>query len=200
MNFELLVATSNEHKLKETRNILSPHKITVYGIKDLNLKVKEVKEDGLTYFDNALIKAKAVQEVADLPILADDSGLEIKAMDNKPGINTARYMESHGGKEKTFSTIFNNLKNKDRSARFVCALVLLNVEDKPLYFEGIANEKIGEEAIGNEGFGYDPIFISDELHKCFATISNEEKNAYSHRGKALKKLLTYLIINGYAKA
>ena len=198
MNFELVVATNNGHKLQEIREILSPFHITVYGLNDLNINPGEIIEDGKNYYENALIKAKAIQKFTDKAIIADDSGLEILALDNMPGLRSARFAEECGGHKEAFKKIFKNLEGKDRSARFICDIVLVNVEDKPLLFEGIVPGRIATTPDGESGFGYDPIFICDELNKSYASLSKEEKNRVSHRGKALKKLLTYLKINGYA--
>lgn len=199
MNFELILATNNQHKLKEVRQILSPHKIVVYGLNDLNLKPEDVEENADTYYGNALIKAESVKKLTTMPIIADDSGLEIEAMNNEPGLHSARFASSYGGHDKAIAKILDNLKDKDnRKARFVCDIVLLNVEDKPLLFEGIVPGHIAEQPYGEGGFGYDPIFIADELDKTYAEMNQEEKNKVSHRGKALKKLLTYLKINGKA--
>ena len=198
MNYEIVLATTNKHKLQEVRQILSPHKIVVYGLNDLGLKVEDVEENGKTYAENALIKAKAVQKVTSFPIIADDSGLEIIPLGNRPGMFSARYASEMGGHDKAIAQILEDLKDKDdRSAQFVCDIVLLNVEDKPLTFEGIAKGTIAAEKMGEGGFGYDPIFISDETKTCFATMGQEQKNTVSHRAKALKKLLTYLRINGF---
>lgn len=195
MNFEIVVATNNKHKLQEIRQILSPHKITVYGMSDLNIDIGEVEENGSTYYENALIKAKALQKYTDKPIISDDTGLEIVSMDNKPGLYTARFANSHGGYLGAFTEIFKQLEGKDRSAFFICDIVLLNVEDKPLHFEARIPGHIATELKGESGFGYDPIFINDEVGKTYADMGQEEKNRVSHRGKALKKLLTYLKIN-----
>ena len=197
MNYEIILATNNKHKLKEVREILSPHKIVVYGLSDLNIKLPEVEENGTTYYENALIKAKAVQAFTTMPIIADDSGLEITALNNEPGLHSARYAESLGGHDNAIKEILRRLEDKeDRSARFVCDIVLLNADPKPLLFEGIAKGKIAKEKMGEGGFGYDPVFISDETGECFA-LMQENKNTVSHRAKALKKLLTYLRINGF---
>ena len=198
MNYEIVLATTNKHKLQEVRQILSPHKIVVYGLNDLGLKVEDVEENGKTYAENALIKAKAVQKVTSFPVIADDSGLEIIPLDNRPGMFSARYAAEMGGHDKAIAQILEDLKDKDdRSAQFVCDIVLLNVEDKPLIFEGIAKGTIATEKMGEDGFGYDPIFISDETKTCFGTMEQGQKNTVSHRAKALKKLLTYLKINGF---
>lgn len=198
MNFELLVATNNAHKLKEIRQILTPHHILVYGMKDLNISIPEVDENGKNYYENALIKARALQKVTKMPIIADDSGLEILALNKMPGLHSARFAEEQGGHAKAIEKILKDLEGKDRSAQFVCDIVLLNVEDKPLLFEAIVPGHIGTEVAGVGGFGYDPIFVCDELNKSYALLTEEEKNRVSHRGKALRKLLTYLKINGLA--
>ena len=196
MNYEIILATNNKHKLKEVREILTPHHIIVYGLSDLASKLEDVEENGTTYAENALIKAKAVQKLTTMPIISDDSGLEIKALNNEPGIKSARYAEYLGGHDNAIKEILKRLEDKkDRSARFVCDIVLLNVDDKPLIFEGIAEGTIAQEKMGEGGFGYDPIFISKETGECFA-LMKENKNTVSHRAKALNKLLTYLKING----
>ena len=197
MNFEMILATNNKHKLLEVREILSPHKIIVYGLGDLASKLEDVEENGKTYAENALIKAKAVQKLTTMPIIADDSGLEIMALNNEPGLHSARYASSLGGHDNAIKEILKRLKNvKDRSARFVCDIVLLNTDKNPLIFEGIAEGTIAKENMGEGGFGYDPIFISKETGQCFA-LMHEEKNTVSHRAKALMKMLTYLKINGF---
>ena len=197
MNFEMILATNNKHKLLEVREILSPHKIIVYGLGDLASKLEDVEENGKNYAENALIKAKAVQKLTSMPIIADDSGLEIKALNNEPGLHSARYASSLGGHDNAIKEILKRLENaKDRSARFVCDIVLLNTDKNPLIFEGIAEGTIANEKMGEGGFGYDPIFISKETGQCFA-LMHEEKNTVSHRAKALMKMLTYLKINGF---
>ena len=196
MNFEIVLATNNKHKLQEVRGFLSPHKIVVYGLSDLNLKPEEVEENGKNYYENALLKAQAVAKLVDLPIIADDSGLEIEALNNEPGLHSARYAESLGGHANAIKEILNRLKDKNkRKARFVCDIVLVNDSDKPLLFEGIANGEIAEAPLGEGGFGYDPIFHSYDANKMFSELTQEEKNKVSHRGKALLKLLTYLRIS-----
>ena len=200
MNYELILATNNAHKLKEVREILSPHKITVYGLNDLNLHPEEVDENADTYAGNALIKAQSIQKLTTMPIIADDSGMEIEVLDNQPGLHSARFADQHGGHANAIQAILQELKKKDnRKARFVCDIILVNEDEKPLLFEGIVDGHIAEEQFGEGGFGYDPIFVADELNKTYAEMTQEEKNKVSHRGKALKKLLTYLKINGKAK-
>ena len=195
MNFEIVLATNNKHKLEEVRAFLAPHHMVVYGLHDLNLRPKDVEENGKNYYENALIKAKEVAKLTDLPIIADDSGLEIEALNNEPGLHSARYAESLGGHANAIQEILRRLKDKDnRKARFVCDIVLINDGDRPLLFEGIAEGEIAEAPIGEGGFGYDPVFHSYEVNKMFSELTQEEKNKVSHRGKALLKLLTYLKI------
>lgn len=197
MNYEIILATHNKHKLQEVRKILSPHKITVYGLGDLLLKPEFPDETADTYYGNALIKAEAVQKLTTMPIISDDSGLEIEAMDNQPGLHSARFAEEKGGHDKAIQFILDYLKDKNnRKAHFICDIVLLNEEDKPLLFEGIVDGEISKETKGESGFGYDPIFFCKETGKTYAEMNEEEKNKTSHRGKALKKLITYLKITG----
>ena len=200
MNYEIVLATNNKHKLQEVREILSPCGIVVYSPRDLNMDVPEPIENGKTYYENALIKAKNLAKYTIFPVIADDSGLEVEAMDDKPGIYSARFATECGGHDKAIQTILDNLKDKDnRKARFICDIVLVNVEDKPLLFEGIVEGEIADQTYGEKGFGYDPVFICKEANKCYGLMQNTEKNIYSHRAKALKKLVTYLRINGLIK-
>lgn len=198
MNFEIVLASSNNHKVKEVREILSPYGIILYGLNDLNLKIKDIEENGATYKENALIKAKAVAELVDMPVIADDSGLEIEALDNAPGIYSARFASEKGGHDKAIEYILENVK-ENRKARFVCDIIALNLAKDPLFFEGIAEGTIADKPYGNGGFGYDPIFISNETGKCYAELDDDTKNRVSHRGKALNKLLMYLKITGKCK-
>lgn len=196
MNYELVVASTNRHKVQEIRNILSPHKITVYGLKDLNIDERDVIEDGKCYQDNAFIKANAYSNDINKPIIADDSGIEIDALGGKPGLLSARFAEEMGGHDKAIEYIISKVKETGiNTARFVCCIVLVNEENKPLVFEAKVEGKINLEAKGKAGFGYDPIFIPDGLDKTYAELSEQEKNKLSHRARALGKLLLYLKIN-----
>ncbi len=190
--YKVVLATNNAHKLKEVREILEPRGIIVYSLNDLELYPKDVEENADTYYGNALIKATAVAELIDLPIIADDSGLEIEAMDNQPGLHSARFAKENGGHPEAIKKILSILKD-NRKARFVCDIVLLNEEDKPLLFEGIVDGLISQEPYGESGFGYDPIFICKKTNKTYAEMNDDEKNKYSHRGTALQKLIEYLI-------
>ena len=194
MNYELVLATNNAHKLKEVREILSPHGIKVYGLNDLSLHPEDVEENANTYYGNALIKATSVAKLTKLPVIADDSGLEIEAMDNQPGLHSARFAKECGGHDKAIEKILSIVKD-NRKARFICDIVLLNEEDKPLLFEGIVEGQVAYEPFGQGGFGYDPIFVCEATKKTYAEMGEEEKNKYSHRGTALHKLIEYLLEN-----
>ena len=164
------------------------------------LKEIDVEETGKTYQENALIKALELSKQVTMPIIADDSGIEIEALNNEPGIYSSRFSQKMGGYEKAMNYIISQTKEKNNNkAKFVCDIVLVNVENKPLTFEGVVNGHIADHFEGENGFGYDPIFIEDTLNVTFANLSKEEKNQYSHRALALKKLLTYLKINGFIK-
>ena len=159
---------------------------------DLSLQPEDVEENSNTYYGNALIKATSVAKLTKLPVIADDSGLEIEAMDNKPGLHSARFANECGGHQKAIEKILS-IVNDNRNARFICDIVLLNEEDKPILFEGIVKGKIAYQPYGQGGFGYDPIFICEATNKTYAEMGEEEKNKYSHRGTALQKLIDYLL-------
>ena len=193
MEYEIVLATNNAHKLKEVREILSPFNIKVYSLNNLNLHPEDVEENADNYAGNALIKAKSVQKLTNLPVLADDSGLEVEAMGNKPGIHSARYASECGGHPNAIKNILRIVEEKgNRKARFVCDIIALNIEKEPLLFEGIAPGQIADSPYGEGGFGYDPIFIPDGEDKTFAELPQEIKNKLSHRGRALIKFIEYL--------
>lgn len=200
MGMQIVLATNNKNKVREINDVLSPFGITVCSPKDLGLNVGEVEENGINYYENAVIKAQNVAKYTRLPVIADDSGLEVEAMDNKPGLHSARFADECGGHKNAINKILDFLKDKDnRNARFVCDIVLVNVEDKPVLFEGIAPGRIDVEPRGNNGFGYDPIFISADTNESYGLMPEEEKNKSSHRGRALEKFLSYLRLNGFIK-
>ncbi len=191
MSFDLLIATNNDHKLKEYKELFKNYDITLHSPKELGIAFNPV-ENGQTYQANSLIKAKALQKYSKMPILADDSGFEASGLNNQPGIYSSRFAKKYPSQELANQAIIDMTANKDKKARFVCALTLLNFEDEPLYFIGIANGEILTSPHGKEGFGYDPIFYSLEAQKPFGELSMSEKNRFSHRGKAVKCLIDYL--------
>lgn len=194
MNLPIVLATNNKGKLQEYREILAPMGFVIYCPSDMGIEC-DPDEVGTNYRENAYIKAKALRELVDYPVLADDSGLEIAAL-NGPGIHTARFAKENGGFPKVFDRVLADLKGKeDRSARFVCCICLLEKkESKPLYFEGVCPGYILHKPAGEGGFGYDPIFHASEPDVDFGTAPAEIKNRFSHRGKAIQKLKIYLAI------
>ncbi len=202
MNLEILLATSNNHKLEEFRRILAPHGITLYGMSDLNMPPLDVDENGDSYFKNAQIKLLALRKLTSLPILADDSGLELEAFPNLLGLHTSRYASQFKDQKEANESIIKLYENNfalKRDATFKCALCFSLNEGDLRYFDGKMPGFIAKNATYERGFGYDPIFISKEKSLCVASLKNEEKDAISHRGKACKKLLTYLKIKGLIK-
>lgn len=188
---EIVLASNNEHKLFEFRKIFSEFNIKVYSLKDLNIEV-DPEETGKTFKDNALIKAQEIAKFTDKVIISDDSGLEIEALDGFPGIMSARFLEPKSYEEK-FVAINKMLEGKEnRNARFNCTLCLYNFKKEPIFFEGLSHGHILHSSNGQNGFGYDPIFFSDDLKKSFALATPEEKNSVSHRGRAIEKLIKYL--------
>ena len=190
--FELIAATNNEHKLAEIKAILGKYNIKVYSLKEQGIEI-EVEENGKTYKENALIKAEAISKLTTLPVISDDSGIEISALDNMPGIYSARYAASVGGYPEAFKIIEKACKERnDYRALFNCDIVLANLKEEPLVFEGRVPGTIAKNITGTNGFGFDPIFISDEVGVTNASLSSEEKNRFSARAKALEKLIIFL--------
>ena len=184
---EIIVASTNEGKIKEIRAMLSEIGIDVKSIKDVFEEV-EIEENGQTFQENALIKAQTICEMIDKPTLADDSGLEVDAMDGAPGIYSARFMGHDTSYDIKNQYIIDAVKGKERGARFVCAMALCIPDEEPILIEEYFDGEIYDHIEGENGFGYDPIFYVPELKKTSAQLSLEEKNQYSHRAKALKKL------------
>ncbi len=185
---EIILATHNDGKLKEFNEILNPLNIKCLGLKELDY-YDDIIEDGNTFEENALIKARIIYERFNKPVLADDSGLCIKQLNNEPGIYSARYMNLETFKLK-MEYILDKMNNVDREAFFNCTLVLKTSEE--FVFEGIMEGSISNGILGDNGFGYDPIFIPNGYDKTLAQLSNEVKNKISHRKNAIDKLLEYL--------
>ena len=189
---EIVIATNNPNKVEEYRQMFaSISNIKLFSLKDENIHI-EIEENGKTFKENSLIKAEAISKFTNKFILADDSGLEIEALDNFPGIYSARFMEGRPYKEK-WAAIFEMLKNKEnKNAQFHCAITFITPSKDKYVFEGIEKGYIAENIEGENGFGYDPIFFSNSLNKTFGNATEEEKNAVSHRGKAFSQLLEFI--------
>jgi XTP/dITP diphosphohydrolase len=190
MNNKIIFATGNEGKMMEFRTILADLEMEVLSLKEAGINI-EIEENGTTFEENAIIKANAIKDIAKCIVLADDSGLEIDCLDKAPGIYSARYMG-----EETSYTIKNNkilelLKDvpiEKRTARFVCAIAAAFPNGKVLTTRATIEGIIGYEILGENGFGYDPIFYLPEYKCTTAQLSLEKKNLLSHRGKALREM------------
>lgn len=185
---EIVLSTDNINKLREIREILEDLDIKIYGKSDIEGLDFEVIEDGDTLYDNALKKASAMAERVDYAVLSDDTGLFVKALNGEPGVHSARYASEHDDK-KNREKLLNNLKDKeDRSAYFKTEIILIDEDKNIIPIEGVCPGKISLEERGDNGFGYDSIFIPNGFDKTFAEMSHEEKNQISHRSRALKNL------------
>ena len=193
----LVLASSNENKVREIREMM-PDGFEVLSMRDLNLHATK-EETGNTFEENAKIKAEDIASMTDYPVFSDDSGLEIDALGGFPGIHSARFMEGHSYQEKC-EEILHRLEGKEnRKARFVTAMVYLNKKngiEKTFFIkttEGVIEGRIGYEERGENGFGYDPIFFSDDLMMTFGEADSVKKDEVSHRGRALREMIQYLI-------
>lgn len=184
----IIAATKNKGKIKEIQEILGDLGFEVVSQQEAGYNL-DVLETGDTFEKNALIKARAVAMVCDNPVLADDSGLCIASLDGRPGIYSARYAGEGASDADKVAKILSELKGvRDRSAKFVTAAAFIFPDGTEITAEGEVTGVITEAPEGDNGFGYDPIFYSDELGKTFAAASDEEKNSVSHRSRALKAL------------
>ena len=180
---EIIVASTNQGKIKEIKAMLKDIDIEVLSMKDVLEQELEIEETGTTFKENALIKAQTIANIVNKPVLADDSGLEVDALDKQPGIYSARFLGADTSYNIKNQYIIDALKDKERTARFVCAMALVIPGQEPILIDKIE---------GANGFGYDPIFYFPPCQMTSAMMSMEEKNKYSHRAKALKKLYTIL--------
>ena len=186
MKKQIVVASNNAHKLREIAEIFTDYEVV--SQKQVGF-FDDVEETGTTFTENALIKARAVCRKIGRITLADDSGLCVVALDGKPGVYSARYAGEHGDDAKNRALLLENLKDKeDRTAYFTCALALVTPDGREITVEGKTYGKILKKETGTGGFGYDCLFLSDDLNKSFAVASAEEKNAVSHRFRALQLL------------
>lgn len=186
----IVLASGNTHKIKEIADMLP--EFEVVGYKQLGYDF-EIEEDGLTFYENALIKAKAVSKALNLPALADDSGICVKALNDEPGIYSARYagdgIDAHNNE-----LLLKNMQGvQDRTAKFVCCMVFYKPDGQIITATGETHGKILDKCYGENGFGYDPLFFSDDLQKCLGIASAEEKNSISHRFRAIKALKEKLL-------
>jgi XTP/dITP diphosphohydrolase len=188
---ELVVATRNRHKTREIQSILGPE----FSVRDLGAhpEVSEIRESGTSFEDNAKLKALAASRQLPALVIADDSGLEVDALGGAPGIYSARYAGANATDTDKIDKILRELarvraKKDGRRARFRCVVALARNGNLLGTFEGIAEGSIADEARGDSGFGYDPIFIPEGLKQTFGELPTEVKNTISHRAKAIRAL------------
>jgi len=187
---KLVFATNNLHKLKEVQEMLS-NAIEVLSLKDIGC-FEDIEETESTLEGNAKLKADYITEKYGFDCFADDTGLEVEALDGNPGVYSARYAGEHGNAEKNMEKLLNELQNKSsRKAKFR-TIIALNLKNKQYLFEGICDGEILNEKSGVKGFGYDPIFKPKNASSSFAEMNSEEKNIISHRGIAIQKLVNFL--------
>ena len=192
---KMIFATGNENKMVEIREILGDLPLEIQSMKEAGVYA-DVVEDGSTFEENALIKARAICKLAGQMVLADDSGLEIDYLNKEPGVYSARYM----GEDTSYDIKNNNLierldgvPKEKRTARFVCAIAAVLPDGKELVTRQTMEGYIGWEIAGANGFGYDPIFYLDEYGCSSAELTPQQKNAISHRGKALRAMREMLV-------
>lgn len=192
---KLMIATKNKGKVNEIKKILRDlsGEFELYDLNDFNMK--DVVEDGRSFEQNALIKAMEYSKVADMACLSDDSGLVVPYLNGEPGVYTARYAGQKASDDDNIVKLLNNMKHavgNDRKAYFVSAAALALPDGTVIITRGECVGSITIDKKGSNGFGYDPVFYVKEYLRTFAELSDEEKNAVSHRAKALKKMNEYL--------
>jgi XTP/dITP diphosphohydrolase len=190
MNKTWCLATHNPGKVREFRSLLEPHGYQVQSLDDLGL-MSEHAETGITFAENARLKALRYSTETGLPVLGDDSGLEVMALGGRPGIHSARYAGPNATDAQKIGKLLDELSvdGGARDARFICALALASMGRLLVEVQGQCSGVILPQARGSGGFGYDPVFYFPGLGKTFAELDESEKNSYSHRGEAVRALL-----------
>ncbi|MFF2755096.1 XTP/dITP diphosphatase [Psychrobacillus sp. NPDC058041] len=186
----IIIATKNKGKAKDFEALFGPLGYEVLTLHDVADDM-DVEETGTTFEENALIKATALSERLQTMVIADDSGLEIDALDGRPGIYSARYAGEEKSDEANIDRVLEeliNVEKSERTARFVCAIAVVSPNLEPLTVRGTCEGVIAKERKGTNGFGYDPIFYVPSENRMMAELSSDEKGAISHRGNAIKKL------------
>ncbi len=195
---KILLASNNKHKAIEFNKIIKdiiPGEIDLILPGNISEDKFDVEETGKNFFENAYIKAKAFYDKFHLPVISDDSGLEVNALNGEPGLNSARYAGKHGDDAANRRKLLDNLMGiKERNANFIAVLCYYS-GDEPIFFEGKVFGNIINNEQGSGGFGYDPLFIPEGYSETFAEMSDKEKNKISHRAMALQRFARYLSEN-----
>lgn len=185
---KLILASNNAHKVEEIKSILDDY--TILTLKDINFN-QEIIEDGSTFEENALIKARTISQFSGKTAIADDSGLSVELLDGRPGVYSARYSKEQTDK-KNIEKVLMELNGKKSKAKFVSVIALVTPDGIEHTFRGECHGEIIFEKRGNNGFGYDPIFYVPTLNKTFAELTPEQKNSISHRKQSLEKFSQFL--------
>ena len=195
---KIIIASNNKHKIAEIKEILGDG-YEFYSQRDMGV-TDEAVEDGETFSENSYIKAKFIADkFPDYATLADDSGLAVDYLNGAPGVNSARYCGVHGRDDDNNAKLLKEMQGvTNRNAAFVCAMTLILPSGRVLASEGRTEGYVMDRVEGEHGFGYDPLFFSLEINKCFGLATEEEKNSVSHRGKALRALKMMLKATGEA--
>jgi len=194
---KILIATNNRHKVNEIKDILKNGIFELYTLSDLNITI-EVEEDKDTLEGNSLKKAKEMFRIANIPAIADDTGLFVDSLNGEPGVYSSRYAGEEATYDDNCVKLLRSMKGipeRKRSAYFKTVVCIYESENKYHFFEGICKGKITTKKYGGKGFGYDPLFIPDGFEKTFAEMPEDKKNSLSHRGKAFAKAGEFLLKN-----
>ncbi|SDB95336.1 XTP/dITP diphosphohydrolase [Pelagirhabdus alkalitolerans] len=187
---KILIATQNRGKVNDFKTLFEPKQIAVWSLLDID-DIEDVEETGTTFAENATLKAETIANRLNMPVLADDSGLEVDALNKEPGVYSARYAGTEKNDQKNLEKVLDNLKgvsDPNRTARFVCALALAKPNEETIIEYGYCEGEITKVPQGDQGFGYDPIFKPKGYTKTMGELPIEEKNKISHRRQALQHL------------
>jgi XTP/dITP diphosphohydrolase len=187
---KIVLATGNQHKLREFQQILATDSLTIMP-QSAFPGCPEVVEDGSSFEENALKKARAIAAHTGCIAMADDSGLEVDALMGEPGIYSARYAGEPRSDERNIALLLENMRRvcvMQRGAQFVCVIAVVTPEGRELVAQGLCRGRITFEPLGSDGFGYDPVFLHEASGRTFAQLSNDEKNSISHRALAVQRL------------
>ena len=184
---KLLIASNNQHKIDEIKQILGNKFEQILSLSEAGI-VCDPEENGKTFLDNALIKVRAVAKLTDMPVLGDDTGLCVDALNGTPGVHSARFAGDHDNAKNRAKLLCELQDETNRKAHFSTAVALLYPDGRLVTAEGRIDGEILHAEVGTNGFGYDSLFYCNEIGKTFAEATAEEKNAVSHRGRALQKL------------
>lgn len=189
---EIMLATSNAHKVEEFQTMLAPLGYQVKSLLDFDEAI-DIEETGTTFEENALLKAQAIHDLLHIEVIADDSGLMVNALDGQPGIYSARFMGRDTSYDIKNQYIIDQCKDaEDKGCQFVCAIAYVKADGTHKVFTGVVEGLVADHMEGAKGFGYDPIFYYPPYQTTLANVSEEQKNAISHRGRALAQLIAYM--------